>query len=128
MGCSNTTKTDNKNGIDSDAGTGQLIPEFETKSSSSKVSIDLTPRWSDSKLYVDAGFNTHSGNLRDYDLKKLAHLEYDGKSIAPSSVPDLSGHHGGGTFIFDIGGSKPDKFTIKIKGISEIEERIFNWP
>ena len=89
---------------------GSPGPGLGTKSSSGQVSIDLTPsRFEAGKLYVDARLNTHSGDLGDYNLKEAVTLEFDGKFISPSSVPELSGHHSGGIFMFDAG-SEPDSF------------------
>lgn len=48
-------------------------------------------------------------------------------SVNPSSVPALSGHHSGGTLVFDTG-KEIKRFSITIKGIPDIEERVFGWP
>lgn len=113
---------------DKAASENRNMPGYNTKNSNSQVSIDLTPNgFSDGKLYIDASFNTHSGDLADYNLKELVGLYVDGKVIQPSSVPKLSWHHGEGTFVFDLD-NQPKQFTIKIRGIPEIEERTFSWP
>lgn len=100
---------------------------FETKISESEVTIELTPKeFENGKLYVDIGVNTHSGNLADYDLNALTTLEFEGKSIKPSSAPKLSGHHNSGTLVFDIG-KELDNFKIVVINLPEIQERIFEW-
>lgn len=109
-------------------GGAQSTSKFETKSSSGTVSIDLTPQEFDNGLLsVDASFDTHSGDLADYDLQELVRLELGSKLIAPSTVPSLSWHHGSGTFVFNTGGTEQDQFKIVIKGIPDIEERVFEW-
>jgi len=103
------------------------IQESNTKSSSGKVSIDLTPReYLNGKFYVDGDFNTHSGALEDYNLKELVILKFNGKELSPISVPELSWHHGSGTFIFELN-NEPKEFDIIITGIPDIEERVFSW-
>jgi len=89
--------------------------------------IELTPhKVVNGKLVVDASFSTHSVTLSAFDLKQITTLEYDGKVIQPSSALLLSGHHNNGEIVFDV-----DKdlttFTIKIKGIPNIEDRVFEW-
>ncbi len=92
------------------------------------VSIELTPlEVSNGQLQVEIAANTHSVDLGQFDLKKITTLEYNGKSIKPISVPNLGSHHSGGAIIFDID-QKIDSFTIKIRGIPKLEERVFAWP
>ncbi len=91
------------------------------------VAVDLTPvEIKDGKLRVSIAANTHSVDLTQFDLKKLAVLEYNGKTASPSSADSLSGHHANGELVFDTGDVK--EFTIRIKGIPKTEERVFAWP
>ena len=102
---------------------------LSTKSSDSQVSIELTPiKLVNGKLFIESRFNTHSGALEDYDLKNLVTLELNGELIKPSVVPELKWHHGSGEFVFEIGDRNISEFSIIIKGIPAIPERVFNWP
>ena len=106
-------------------------PGFELKSSgttsSGDVSIDLTPiEVGNDKLKVKISANTHSVDLSQFDLKEITTLEYNGKVIKPVSAPALSGHHNDGELVFNTK-EKIDSFTIKIRGIPNVEERVFKW-
>ena len=93
-----------------------------------EVQIDITPQGVDSgKLAVDIAINTHSVDTSQFDLKQITTLEYEGKSINPSSAPSLSGHHFNGQLVFDVG-KDIKSFTIKISGIPLVEERVYSWP
>ena len=101
--------------------------KYETKSSSSTVSIDLTPvKYENSKFYVDIAVNTHNTDLSQFDLKKIVTLIYDGKNINPISVFSLTGHHTSGTLIFSLD-EEPKNFEIIIKDLPDINERSFKW-
>jgi len=104
---------------------------FETVSTGSTgqddVSVDLTPVGVvDGKLEVDMAVNTHSVDLSQFDLKKIITLEYAGKSVSPVSVPVLAGHHNNGKLAFDVG-DNIDNFVIRIRGIPNVEDRVFAW-
>lgn len=107
--------------------------EFTLKSISSgstnqgDVLIELTPHKVDKRrLEVDISVNTHSVDLSQFDLKQITTLKYKDKSIKPSLVPSLNGHHSSGTLVFDVD-EDIDIFTIIIVGIPNVEERIFSW-
>lgn len=103
---------------------------FETISTGStstgEVFIELTPRIEDGQLVVDISTNTHSVSLDEFDLEEITTLEYNGKTVKPLSAPSLGGHHSNGELVFEVD-ENIDSFTIKIKGIPKVEERIFNW-
>jgi hypothetical protein len=91
------------------------------------VRIDLTPlELNDKILKIEISANTHSVDLSQFNLKEITTLEYNGKSINPSSELKLSGHHSRGILVFNLD-EKPDNFVIKIKGIPKTKERIFTW-
>lgn len=91
------------------------------------VSIELTPKKVvNGVLTVKVSINTHSVELNDFDLKEITTLEFNGISINPTSAPSLGGHHVSGDIIFNIE-KDISIFTIKIKGIPKIEERVFTW-
>ncbi|MBI2558693.1 hypothetical protein HYW20_05195 [Candidatus Woesearchaeota archaeon] len=91
------------------------------------VQIDLTPRgFANSQLQVDFAVNTHSVELGTYALEKITTLEYGGKKISPINAPKLEGHHSSGALAFNVI-EKFDKFRIIIKGIPNVEERVFEW-
>lgn len=103
-------------------------PSITTGSTASgDVSIELAPHEVENdKLEVDIWVNTHSVDLSQSDLKQITSLEYNGKSVAPVSAPSLSGHHVSGTLVFNVD-DEIKSFTIKIKGIPKVEERVFEW-
>jgi hypothetical protein len=109
----------------------EVKESFESFSSGSTgagdVSVELTPEEIErGKLKVDIAVNTHSVDLSQFDLKEITTLEYNGKLIKPETAPSLKGHHSFGTLVFGVG-EKISSFTIKIRGIPKVEERIFEW-
>ncbi len=91
------------------------------------VSIELTPIGiSNNQLKVGISANTHSVSLDQFDLKEITTLEYNEKSIKPTSAPNLGSHHSNGELVFEVE-EEISSFTIKIKGIPKVEERIFKW-
>lgn len=122
---SNADKDDNLNDKN------DLKPAFKTFSTGSTdsgdVLIELTPKGMKSgKFEVDISLNTHSVDLGQFDLVKVTSLEYEGKAIKPVSAPELSGHHGSGTMVFDTG-KEIKNFKVTIKGIPAVEERVSEW-
>ncbi len=110
-----------------EAGTG-FKPINTGSTNDGDVSIELTPQKAASnQLRVSIAANTHSVDLSKFDLKKITTLEYNGKIINPISAPTLAGHHANGEFVFGVEGDI-SSFTIKIKGIPKVEERVFKWP
>jgi len=108
----------------------QAVPAFNSISSGDtqpgSVSIELTPLGvKDGKFQVRIAASTHSVELSQFDLKEITVLEYDGKVVKPISAPGFAGHHSSGVIEFDVGSIS--KFTIKIKGIPNVEERVFSW-
>ncbi|PIN87535.1 hypothetical protein COV12_03370 [Candidatus Woesearchaeota archaeon CG10_big_fil_rev_8_21_14_0_10_32_24] len=92
-----------------------------------EVSVALTPKGIiKGSFVVDISANTHSVDLSQYDLSNLITLKYDHKEIYPKSAPTLSGHHAAGTIVFNLN-QDIKTFTITIKGIPKIEERVFSW-
>lgn len=113
-------------------GIKQSASGFKTVSTGStnqgEVEISLTPQGVDNgKLAVDIALNTHSVDTSKFDLKQITTLEYEGKSIKPSSAPSLSGHHFNGQLVFDVG-KDIKSFTITLSGIPKVEKRVYTWP
>lgn len=91
------------------------------------VQIDLSPKGVNSgQLFVAVSANTHSVELSAYNLAELAVLEYGGKSVRPSSAPAFSGHHNSGSLVFNVD-EDLQAFTITIRGIPAVSERVFAW-
>ncbi|RMF54614.1 hypothetical protein D6745_04710 [Candidatus Woesearchaeota archaeon] len=119
------------NGPDSPKTEIPETPEFEPVTTGTtepgSVSVELQPQYiKDSRLVVNARLNTHSVDLSQFDLKQVTTLEYNGKTVNPIEAPQLSGHHSRGNIIFEVG-EEPESFRIIIKGIPNVEERIFEW-
>ncbi|UCD35459.1 MAG: hypothetical protein JSU90_01105 [Nitrospiraceae bacterium] len=119
--------TGSKNGaLASDTG------DFETKFTGSMENGDalvgLTPVIDRQKLVVKFSINTHSVGLNEHDLTESTVLEYGGKIVKPLKASRIGGHHSSGKIVFDFDGrDKIFGFTIKIKGIPSIPERIYEW-
>lgn len=94
---------------------------------SGDVAIELTPVRIDGKnLILNIALNTHSVELSQFDLKQIATLEYKGKTAYPVEAPKIEGHHSSGSIVFNVDGNLKD-FTVTIKGIPKVEERIYKW-
>ncbi|MBI2108097.1 hypothetical protein HYU10_04335 [Candidatus Woesearchaeota archaeon] len=102
--------------------------QYQTKTSEGEVTIDITPKGlNNGNMIFDISFNTHTVDLTQFDLKKLVVLEADGRQIAPSSAPSLSGHHNSGELAFNTG-KDLNRFKIKINEIPDVKERVLEWP
>ncbi len=104
---------------------------FSTQSTGSMSSgdtmIELTPHIADkNRLVVKFRVNTHAVRLSRYDLKDITTLEYEGKVLKPVKTSSIGGHHSSGKFIFIIG-EQIESFTIRIKGIPKVQERVYVW-
>ena len=127
-------------GLVANGGTNASIPQSNQNAAASgfrmastgstepgSAQVDLTPKSAiNGQLKVDFVINTHSVDLSQYDLAKITVLEYGGRKISPTTAPKLEGHHSSGTLIFNVGESL-NNFRIIIKGIPDVEERVFEW-
>jgi hypothetical protein len=91
------------------------------------VAIELHPvEITENKLIFEISVNTHSVDLSQFDLTKLATLHYNNKKIKPTKAPQLGGHHVFDSLVFMID-EKPGLFTVTIEGIPQEEKRIYQW-
>ena len=107
------------------------FPIFEAKTTGSMSSgdavLELAPVMvSKNSLIVKFSFNTHSVSMNSMDLKEMTTLQYNGKVLRPVKASNVGGHHATGSIVFDMG-EDVGSFIIKIKGIPNIEERIYEW-
>ena len=89
--------------------------------------IELKPdAYENGKLVVRYLANTHSVSLGNYNLLESAILKIGEKTFKPVEADDFNAHHPKGriTFLVD---ELPEVFTIVIKGIPAVEERIYEW-
>ena len=105
--------------------------KFETIETGSSgyndVLIELTPKnTKGGKLVVKLSANTHSVELGEFDFMEVVSLKYDGNTIKPVYADNISGHHLSGEIVFEPG-REISNFTIIIKGIPSVEERIYTW-
>lgn len=91
------------------------------------VAISLTPQIKQGQLIFSFAANTHSVSLEQFDLKSITTLEIDGKTLRPSNVPAMTGHHVSGQLVFDAGSFSAHEFTVRITGIPKVQERVFLW-
>ena len=100
---------------------------FATQSTGTSVSFELTPRAADAgRLAIALRANTHSGDLAEIDLAKAMRLHVGGESFAPVEAPSLSGHHDGGSVVFEPG-SAPAHFDVTISGVRGMPELRLSW-
>ena len=90
------------------------------------VEITLTPTYNNGKLTLQIAVNTHSVDISQYNLARIALLTMNGKTYTPISAPTLTGHHTNGELIYSIP-TQPKEFTITITGIQKIEKRAYTW-
>lgn len=94
---------------------------------SGDVEIGLIPVKIDNRnLILNIALNTHSVDLSQFDLKQITVLRYNGKTAYPIEAPKIVGHHSSGSIVFNVNGDLKD-FTITIKGIPKVEERVYEW-
>jgi hypothetical protein len=89
--------------------------------------IELKPdKYKDGKLVVKYYANTHSVSLGNYNLLESTSLKIGDKYFRPVDADGLYGHHPKGriTFLLD---ELPDSFTIVIRGIPAVDERVYEW-
>ena len=70
--------------------------------------------------------NSHSVSLNKFDLMEITTLEYDNKILHPVKASKIGGHHSSGTIAFDVE-EYIGRFTIRIKGIPKVEDRLYEW-
>ena len=91
------------------------------------VAIELKPlEVSKSLIRIEISANTHSVDLSPFNLKEIIALTSNGKEFNPVSAPQLSGHHAAGELIFE-GDFNSKSFSVIIKNIPSVNERIFSW-
>jgi len=111
----------------SSAGTAAAGP-FETRRSTGDVSFEVTPRApADGRFIFDVRADTHSGDLAELDLRRIVTLEAGGKTLRPTSATSLNGHHASGSVTFEMAAA-PDRFTLKMTGVREMDPIEFTWP
>ena len=91
------------------------------------VAIELKPiEVSKTIIRLEISANTHSVDLSPFNLREIVTLASNGKEFNPVSAPQLSGHHAAGELIFE-GDFDSKSFSVIIKNIPLVNERIFSW-
>jgi len=88
-----------------------------------ELSSDASP-WS-----FEIALDTHSGSL-DQDLMQSAVLLTDtGQELTPLrwEGAEPGGHHRAGTLFFNAPSSRPQSFSMVIKNVGGVSERVFRW-
>lgn len=112
--------------------------DLTRRSDAGRVTIDVTWKGgppAEGALEFAVVMDTHSVDLDQYDLGKLATLRYDqGRELAPAAwnAPSGGGHHRSGTLMFQ----PPDKpilgpstrfIELIIRDVAGVKERVFRW-
>lgn len=91
------------------------------------VKMELEPASFENGIFrVKFYANTHKVNLGQYNMMELMHLEYADVGYRPVSTKRMRGHHAGGEIEFRVP-EVPDHFRIVVRGLPDLEERIFEW-
>ena len=130
----------NNNGEAGQAYAGLPSPTDRAQiSNGGNVSIEVIwkgPQPSNNEIELDVGMNTHSVDLDDIDLSKLAILRNDkGQEFAPAAWDSApGGHHRRGTLLFPLtanGKSVIEKDTkyveLVICDVAGVPERVIHW-
>jgi hypothetical protein len=88
--------------------------------------IELAPELGNNSIVLKFRINTHSVRLSGFNLKEITTLEYGGAVFKPVSASRIGGHHASGTIKFRLD-AEADGFTVKIRSIPAIEERVYTW-
>ena len=100
---------------------------YEEQESSGVISISVQPTVvTADQISFNISLNTHSGSLASVDLKRQVRLKIGDAVLEPSEVPQLSGHHSGGTIVFRIERSFND-FELIVSNVPDKLEREFKW-
>lgn len=90
------------------------------------VEITLTPTYNKGKISVQIAVNTHSVDISQYNIARIATLKTKGKKYSPTSAPTITGHHANGIITYTMP-TKPEEFTITILGIPKTMTRTYTW-
>jgi hypothetical protein len=89
--------------------------------------IELKPdTYENGKLVVRYFANTHSVSLGNYNLLESTILMVGDETFKPVEADDLNGHHPKGKITFQVD-ELPEAFTVVIRGIPAVEERVYEW-
>jgi hypothetical protein len=108
------------------SGTRTLDSKTTGSMDSGDALVELTPKFDKNWLIVKFSIDTHSVRLNGIDMKAMTTLEYGDKVLKPVKASRVGGHHASGKIVFNIG-EDIDSFTIRIKGIPKIEDRVYEW-
>lgn len=100
---------------------------FPPQESTGAVTLLMAPRWAEGRLTVLVSATTHAGDLATVDLTKAVELHAGGQAIAPSSATALKGHHARAAIVFPLA-DRPERFTLEIRGVPDVEQRTLSWP
>ena len=133
LSCSSSPGTQGNQGPPQ-AGSGSPVPTNGLVQSNSAGAVTLDVKWmgpSGGSLVFNVEMDTHSVELDQYDLGKLAILRDDGgkeyRPISWDSAP--GGHHRGGTLAFPLPESlnQAKYLELLIRDVAGVKERVFKW-
>lgn len=123
----NVTVQASGNDYQREAGTRSFEPKATGSMGSGDAVVELTPRLTGNNwLEVSFSINTHSVSLSNIDFMEIATLEHGGRVLRPVKAGRVGGHHSSGKIVFNIG-EKISNFRVIIKGIPNIQERVYEW-
>lgn len=105
---------------------------YPSQKSQGAVTLDLRPRWQDGhlaagRLLIDISATTHSGDLRQINLRRQVRLVVEGDTLDPQETGSLSGHHAVATVEFQLA-KRPGQFIVVIRDVPDQPLRSLTWP
>ncbi len=100
---------------------------YEVRTSPGQVSLEAQPEWRDGRLVVSLSANTHSVDLSTIELRESVRLVVGDLEYAPGESASLAGHHARAVLTFKVPW-QPDAFTLRIRGVPDVPERVLQWP
>lgn len=135
-GCSASSNTPANSSYQPTSSSSLTTPKNGLVQSNSEGAVTIAIKWmgiKDGSLLFDVSMDTHSVDLDQYDLGKLAVLRDDeGNEYRPISWRSPpGGHHRSGALAFSLPASlsqgKVNYLELVIKDVAGIKERVLRW-
>jgi YVTN family beta-propeller protein len=108
-------------------GGGPADEGYETRTSPGEVTMEVRPAWGEGALAFAIVANTHSVDLSGIELADATRLIVADDTLAPDATGALRGHHARAAVRFRLP-SRPERFSLEIRGVPDVPVRRLSWP